>query len=561
MGAGNMISTTLAEAQAQGKDLGDSRTYERVLEALRGSLEREGAGDALPGKQIPIIQPRPSHMISWDRYGALDAMGKQALIDESLAADIPGSIIDQVMMILDLVTGHAAEVQLEEILGITIGDDTPVTKRLTDQMALLANISAILSGIGVAAEVASVGQIDRVTSEVRAYLDAAGVTQTVGYGYGQILGELLGEPMGQELRAKTRHTLPSIGDLIIAQMRRETYDPDDPSWDEDLKEEIARYGFSEERGRLVLRSARFYPAVQDWIRFAVRDVWNKEAVTEGQYDADFPEDILEHTRRAGLQDETVRQYWRAHWQLPSPQMGYEMLHRSIITRDQLYALLRIADYAPGWIDRMIAISYRPLTRVDARRMYEAGVLSDDEYRESMERLGYSPEDAGRFVAWVQAKEGEVEKDLTLSQTLQGRRLGLLREDETITRLTEIGYDEAEAAVLMGADAAKEAEAHSEKLVKLAIRRYVYRLSDVGVLKTELARAGVMQEALDRLVEQAEIERINKRKLPTKADVLKGVKELVVSDAEAMIRLQQIGYTDEDARLLLTIQAAGSSTEE
>ena len=89
-----------------------------------------------------------------------------------------------------------------------------------------------------------------------------------------------------------------------------------------------------------------------------------------------------------MDKEVLQWYWRAHWELPSPTTGFEMLHRlhpdvlEVIGEkykemglnpddlktdlDTLKELLKISDYPKYWRDRLAAISYSPLTRVDLR---------------------------------------------------------------------------------------------------------------------------------------------------------------------------------------------------
>ena len=82
--------------------------------------------------------------------------------------------------------------------------------------------------------------------------------------------------------------------------------------------------------------------------------------------------------KAGLPEEQARNYWAAHWELPSAQMGYAMFQRRIIDHETLVMLLKSLDIMPFWRDKLIEMSYNPLTRVDVRRMYGLGVLSEEE---------------------------------------------------------------------------------------------------------------------------------------------------------------------------------------
>ena len=62
-----------------------------------------------------------------------------------------------------------------------------------------------------------------------------------------------------------------------------------------------------------------------------------------------------------------------------------MLHRGVIDTAELDMLLRAQDVMPFWRDRLTAIAYRPLTRVDVRRMYKQGVLNVIKTKDMMMR--------------------------------------------------------------------------------------------------------------------------------------------------------------------------------
>ncbi|MFA4835930.1 MAG: hypothetical protein WC749_07685 [Dehalococcoidia bacterium] len=473
---------------------------------------------------------------------------------DAAISDLVGSLDD----VFDIAKGQSAKVQLQAIIGTRIDSGAPMMQRVMDQMGVIANLSALLSSIGIGAEIASLGQIDRVTDEVRKYLDASGSTQLVNFGYAQILSELLGEPLGQELRSITGHTLLGLNDLVSLQFKRSSFNPDKPAWDPDLADQVRKYGISGDKAVQLLQANIFYPQVQDWIRFSVRDVFNPSAVSAGRYDDGFPDAILEYSRKAGVSDQTVKWFWRAHWELPSPTMGYEMLHRGQITEAELDGLLRLADYAPGWVDKMIAISYQPLTRIDARRLYADGIIDRARYLRAMMDLGYRREDAELFVKWTDEESVSKTKDLTAAQMKKAFGLGLIMESNYQEFLKKQGYDSDEIATLLELDQAEAENKKREQAVKLAQKRYKYKITDEAGLKSELTTAGVLPERIDLIVDETVIEKKLARKLPSRVDLLDWLKKGLITEATALERLQQIGYSAADADLY--ILAAGLAEE-
>ncbi|GAJ02030.1 unnamed protein product, partial [marine sediment metagenome] len=162
-------------------------------------------------------------------------------------------------------------------------------------------------------------------------------------------------------------TKPASEDIIAFELRR------DPSLS-NLSNELLRIGIHDNYHDLYKELAYQIPPVADIITMAVREAFTPSiAARFGQYQ-DLPPDFVEWAGKKGLSKEWAERYWAAHWSLPSPQQGFEMLHRGVIGMDDLNMLMRALDIMPFWRDKLVEIAYRPLSRVDVRRMFKLGVL-------------------------------------------------------------------------------------------------------------------------------------------------------------------------------------------
>jgi len=109
----------------------------------------------------------------------------------------------------------------------------------------------------------------------------------------------------------------------------------------------------------------------DYIRFAVRDVYDAAARQKLTLDQDFPNGLAPKLVALGYSDQDAKDAWAAHWELPSPTQVYEMLHRGKLPEGvTVEDYLKSADYAPIWRQSLVDISYNPITRTDAKRMYK-----------------------------------------------------------------------------------------------------------------------------------------------------------------------------------------------
>lgn len=247
------------------------------------------------------------------------------------------------------------------------------------------------------------------------------------------------------------------------------------------------------------------PTPSDLIRMAVREVFSPDIAEKfGQYE-DLPEEFVEWGRKVGLSEFWAKAYWAAHWDLPSAQMGFEMLHRGIIDEEELKMLLRALDVMPFWRERLIKLSYNPYTRVDIRRMYQIGVLSEEDVVRAYKDLGYDEEHAQNLMEFTRRyynpedyTELDKYRDLTQALIVKAYKKGVITRDDALARLVELKYhpDDAEL-ILTIADAEMELAGGTEEKIPLvtqtvniireAYARRLYSQEEVAQLLAELGK--------------------------------------------------------------------------
>lgn len=341
-------------------------------------------------------------------------------------------------------------------------------------------------------------------------------------------------------QARTR---PAVGEILELRNRREITD-------DQALEHLQRLGYSPEDARLLLGlRVRVVPPT-DVIRFAVREVFSPELRARLQLDADFPEDALPRFERAGISEADARDYWAAHWDLPSPTQGYEMLHRGLISEQELDDLLRALDYSPAWRDKLAAISYRVPTRVDLRRMYRAGVIDRDRVYRGYLDLGYAPDDARALTEFAVAEAVEEDRQPTASEVVTAYEARLIDQREAEEMLTALGYaPEARELKLALADARRE-----RRFRELAISRvrslFVGHRIDEAEAQTTLDRLGVPPSEKADLLEVWRLERAANVATLTASQVAGAARRGLLSPEEALERLQRLGYDRADAEIIL-----------
>lgn len=347
-------------------------------------------------------------------------------------------------------------------------------------------------------------------------------------------------------------TKPSLEDIVNYQLRKE------PALS-GLSPELRKIGIHPDYFDLYKELAYIIPPVGDIITMAVREAFTPDIAAKfGQYE-DFPKPLEEWAAKKGLSKEWAERYWAAHWSLPSPNQGFEMLHRGVINKDELNMLLRALDIMPFWRDKLTSIAYNVLTRVDIRRMYQTGVLNEGDVEQAYLESGYNEKDAKRLT------------EFTIKITQQ--TLSKFNSGDVIAAYADRKIDRSEAAnLLMGlgirsndipnilesADYKKKWE-FADTQTKAIRNLYKRRVYDKTQAQNALQQLNIPSEQIDALLNQWFFElKEQEPALWTTAQTLTFVKQGIITKQRANEELELLGYDAEHIKVY--IASATKATE-
>ena len=328
--------------------------------------------------------------------------------------------------------------------------------------------------------------------------------------------------------------------------------------DDDLKDRLLRIGIPDNQRDLWVKFTETRPSVQDIITFAVREVYTPEIAEKfGQFEGyeDVASVAESDLKAAGILPDTLKKYWGAHWQLPSVQMGYEMLHRGIITQDDLMMLLRAADVMPFWRQKLIDISYQPLTRVDVRRMHKLGVIDDAGLLKAYKDIGYNDENAQKLADFTKLYNSNPEtseetktdrdrqswKDLTKADIIGGYQDGLFNLEESREALFNLGYSEEESDFLLSrADYDTEKDSVN-KLIAAYHTAYIGNTMTHNDITEKLMALNLTGKRIENLFNVWDIEKSVRTQKPTKAEILSFLRQKIIDRETAISELLGMGY--------------------
>ena len=349
----------------------------------------------------------------------------------------------------------------------------------------------------------------------------------------------------QDAAEAAGRTIPSFTELRDGLLRGEMTDLVHDQW-------LRWAGYSDENVELIKKLYWDIPTPSDLVRMAVREVFSPEIVSEFGLHDDFPPDFNYWAGQIGISPDWALAHWGAHWDLPSASQGFEMRHRDVIDDRQLDLLLRVQDVMPFWRDKLRAITYHPVTRVDIRRMYRAGVVDRDKVLRVYKDLGYTPEDAEFLTEYVTRDVGDIDMNLPRASIEKAYEDRLFTRDEAAYAIAGLGYpaDQVEMFLdLVDLRVEGRLAALAEDIVETDFKRGAI---GEGAVRSQLGLLGVPAERVDLLVNLWSRQAAVKDQDLTSAQLLRLFRAGVIGEPVLRGRLGRQGYNEQDVGYLIEL---------
>ena len=294
--------------------------------------------------------------------------------------------------------------------------------------------------------------------------------------------------------------------------------------DVDLVGRLTDLGFKKPRAEQIADLRYFEATPSDLVSFGVKDAFDPQIVSTFGQDQENPRNramvgsvvadkFNDALRRSGLRPEAWDLNWIAHWRIPSPGQGFDMLHRGIISENELGILLKALDYPPFWRSRMRDLSFRLIPRRSLLAMLGAQVIDEQTAFNKFRALGYSPEDSSILLQEGVARTTEDLRVQTKSDILNAFERGIISEFTARGRLRDINYGEDAISAFIASS-------------RLSI------LEQRGIITLEEDREGARNA-----------------RLKTERDTLRALADGLIGKERADIELVNLGYSPETAESL------------
>lgn len=315
-------------------------------------------------------------------------------------------------------------------------------------------------------------------------------------------------------------------------------------------------GYTDTRIHEIIQSWEVIPGPQDLFTMVAKEAFEPDMVSTIGLGDEFPEDQVEWLQKQGISKDWAIKYWYAHWDQPSIQMGFEMLHRGVIDFATLDMLFRAIEMPPFWRDKLTQIAYTPYTRVDVRRMHDMGVLNDQDLIQAYKDLGYDDDKAYNMAVFTLRYNEQNDRDLTKSQITKAYINGLMNKTDAIELLKKINFPEAQAEFIIALEEYDRDIEYQEASIKNIGERYVNRLLTESEARVRLNSMNLPSTRITLLIDRWKIDLYEDQKLPSKSDLGKMLKNKVINDDQYLRQMDLLGYNFQYANWFLKLAKKG-----
>lgn len=320
---------------------------------------------------------------------------------------------------------------------------------------------------------------------------------------------------------------------------------------DNMNQKLRMLGYEADDIQNILKASEYFPPPQDLIHFAVRDVYDSDIVNRFQLKHAMPQKFIEEAQKVGVTKEQAENYWAAHWKLPSATQGFEMFHRAIIGQEDLHSLLQALDYSPYWRDKMTKLSYRPLTRVDVRRMYKQGTLNEEQVTKAYKNIGYSPEDADFMTSFTVKYEQTEGEGLTKTAVINAYKKDFISELDLRNYLKLLGIDDVVIQFYVNITNLEKDSAELDELSTYLRNLYLTGTITIEQAIAEFQNNGAPQHLIQSFTLKLKSRAAQKIKPVPKNDLDNWLKLGIIDESDYSTRMSALGYTDQDITLYMT----------
>jgi len=313
--------------------------------------------------------------------------------------------------------------------------------------------------------------------------------------------------------------------------------------EDEMYKRMAELGYTDKRIGEMSKLWESIPPIPDIITMAFRGSFTPENREKWPWAFDAPGDFVEWAGKQGITKEWSERYWYMHWTQPGVREMFEMMHRGAITEVDLDHTLKVVGYSDYWIEKLKTITYLPYTRVDVRRMHDLGVIDTDELIQSYMDLGYDFKKATSMAEFTIKYNMGTEKTLTKAQVIKAYMDHILPKKNALSELTAMGYSKDRAEFLIASEEYYELQEYNDMAIDNVRDRYQNNLITREQAQDRLSKLNIDGRRIEILLEKWTLNIFEDRKIPSKTDLDKFVRNKVIDLKQYRKEMNKLGYNE------------------
>lgn len=454
-----------------------------------------------------------------------------------------------------------------EVIGSTIYDSSVVSitgnspprnseaaERARAFIGFVTALGAAPQVLSAAAEIASVGQIDKLGDNIKNIYWNLGLGFLTWQTMAPILQASILEPLQRDVQAQwrgQRFTLNQTEDLFaLGRINRDQ-----------VQSALAELGWRDEDIEHVIALA-----YQKLSRSDVIDLWHKNKFTDDEaairlrglgYSPDDVQLILAKEIKDDVADDRAE----------SVSVLSQAFAEGLISQDDFIEHMSRQGYTLNEIDLRIGLirlkqetAAKKLSVGQLKAAWQNNVILDEEALFQLKALGYADSEVQTILDTWKAEIAPVFLQVNQSNVLEAYRFGILDRRVTLEKLVEIGYAQDAATTLVEITEAKYPEAfggsppRKQKLLTLGAITDLYaigRVTDDDVLSWA-GQVGYSEQDAESLLILIKSQTAGQARALSQATIESAYATGVFTRPAAVSALEQLGYTPDDAETEITV---------
>lgn len=262
----------------------------------------------------------------------------------------------------------------------------------------------------------------------------------------------------------------------------------------------------------------------------------------------------------GWPDEIINKYLPVLWTELRSGAIEELVALGQISEEEYKNKLKEIGIKPEVAEKVVKKLYKLPSLAEIRRAVKNGLISEEYARELLILQGYKPEFAELLLKDVRAEKIENERNLTKSDILRAFEYGIIREEQAREFLKSLGYDLNEIEILIELSKKRIALRNIDKGRDLAkndiINAYINDVISKAEALNLLTQIGYERSEAEILLSIADkrkgAKNVEKKRELARSDIVKAYKQGLISREEAINMIKSLGFSEEDAELILKI---------